>query len=269
MNYQFRTLFAEEIDCRVGTINENGFTLLLYKDARVDMNLLDEVVGADNWQRDHKEIKGNLYCGVSIWDGIKNQWITKWDCGTESNTEKEKGEASDSFKRACFNWGIGRELYTAPFIYVSGCVAKKANKYVPDVKNIRVTKIEYNENREIVNLVIGSSEGILFSKGNDAPKKAQPQTDVARRNTDSPAKSKQPAQSTAQAQESLETITNEEIADFKWAQGKHEGKSLGDTPFEYIEWYIEKGYNNHIKNICRAYMERESILSDDEPLPWE
>ncbi len=255
MKYDFRTLYAEEIDCRVGTINENGFTLLLYKDARVDMNLLDEVVGADNWQRDHKEIKGNLYCGVSIWDSTKNQWVTKWDCGTESNTEKEKGEASDSFKRACFNWGIGRELYTAPFIYVSGHVAKKGNKFVPDVKDVRVTGIEYNANREITYLVIESSAGILFSKGKGVPKKAQAQ---------------QPKQQSAQTKEqSLETITNEEIAEFTWAQGKHEGKHLKDTPFEYIEWYIEKGYNNHIKNVCKAYLERESVLSDDEPLPWE
>ena len=87
---KFRTLKEDEIECRVGQIKENGFTLLLYKNARVDMDLLDETVGAGNWQRDHKELKGNIYCGVSIWDETKKQWITKWDCGTESNTEKEK-----------------------------------------------------------------------------------------------------------------------------------------------------------------------------------
>lgn len=115
---QFRDLKSNEIDCRVSTFNENYLTILLYKDARVDQNILDETVGAENWQRDHKELKNNIYCGISIWDETKKQWITKWDCGKESFTEAEKGEASDSFKRAGFNWGIGRELYTAPYIFI-------------------------------------------------------------------------------------------------------------------------------------------------------
>ena len=118
MEYKFRTLKAEEIECRINQINDKGLTLLLYKDARCDMNILDETVGAMNWQRDHKELKGNIYAGVSIWDEEKKQWITKWDAGKESNTEAVKGEASDSFKRACVNLGIGRCLYTAPFIYI-------------------------------------------------------------------------------------------------------------------------------------------------------
>ena len=115
---KFRDLVPDEIECRIGMIKSSGLTLLLYKDARCDMNILDETVGEDNWQRDHKECKGNLFCGISIWDKDKSQWVTKWDCGTESYTEKEKGEASDSFKRAGFNWGIGRELYTSPFIWI-------------------------------------------------------------------------------------------------------------------------------------------------------
>lgn len=114
----FRALTADEIDCRVSTVSDKGCSLLLYKDARCDMNILDETVGPENWQRRHYEVKGNLHCEVSIWDDTKKQWISKADCGTESYTEKEKGECSDSFKRACFNWGIGRELYTAPFIWV-------------------------------------------------------------------------------------------------------------------------------------------------------
>lgn len=114
---EFRTLRANEIDCRVATINQKGLTLLLYKDARVDQNILDEKVGPMNWQRHHS--RDNANCIVSIWDESKKQWIEKEDTGTESFTEKEKGLASDSFKRACFNWGIGRELYSAPFIWVS------------------------------------------------------------------------------------------------------------------------------------------------------
>ena len=81
------------------------------------MQRLDEVVGALNWKREHS--RDNANCIVSIWDGEKNQWVSKEDTGTESNTERAKGLASDSFKRACFNWGIGRELYDYPFIYIN------------------------------------------------------------------------------------------------------------------------------------------------------
>lgn len=117
----FRALEPNEIDVRVqqvkGTKNGVGCVLLLYKDARCDMRILDETFTPFGWTREHKELKGNIYCGVTIEkDGKK---ATKWDCGSESFTEKEKGEASDSFKRACFNWGVGRELYTSPFIWIN------------------------------------------------------------------------------------------------------------------------------------------------------
>lgn len=116
MKSMFRDLKANEIDCRISQINEKGLSLLLYKDARVDMDILDETIGAMNWKRTHT--RDNANCIIEIWDEDKKQWISKEDTGTESFTEKEKGLASDSFKRAGFNWGIGRELYTAPFIYV-------------------------------------------------------------------------------------------------------------------------------------------------------
>ena len=153
---EFRTLRADEIDCRVNTINEKGLTLLLYKDARVDMNILDETVGSENWQRDHKELKGNIYCGISIWSEDKQQWVTKWDCGSESYTEKEKGEASDSFKRAGFNIGIGRELYTSPFIWISkdNCTIQLKNDKYTTYDTFRVKSIGYNANREIESLTI-------------------------------------------------------------------------------------------------------------------
>ena len=139
---KFRDLRADEIECRVQSVKENGLVLLLYKDARVDMNILDETVGSENWQREHYECKGNLFCRVGIRcdhvkyrdangdTGIAPDWVWKSDCGTESNTEAQKGEASDSFKRACFNWGIGRELYTSPFIWIP---ADKCN--IKDGKN--------------------------------------------------------------------------------------------------------------------------------------
>lgn len=117
MDLKFRYLRADEIECRVQTVKVNGCSILLYKDARVDQNILDETVRPMNWQRHH--LRDNANCIVSIWDEDKAQWIEKEDTGTESNTEAEKGLASDSFKRACFNWGIGRELYTAPFIWIT------------------------------------------------------------------------------------------------------------------------------------------------------
>lgn len=114
----FRDLTADEIDCRVSTVSEKGCSLLLYKDARVDMNILDETFGIMGWQREHQMIGDRLYCTVKI-RSDNGEWISKQDVGTESYTEKEKGQASDSFKRACFNIGIGRELYTAPFIWIN------------------------------------------------------------------------------------------------------------------------------------------------------
>lgn len=117
MELKFRFLLANEIDCRVNTVKKDGCSLLLYKDARCDMNILDETVGAMNWERKHT--RENANCIVSIWDKEREQWVSKEDTGTESYSEKEKGLASDSFKRACFNWGIGRELYTAPPIWVT------------------------------------------------------------------------------------------------------------------------------------------------------
>ena len=116
MAAMFRRLRADEIECRVQSCTNKGAVLLLYKNARCDQNILDETVGSLNWMRHHS--RDNANCTVSIWDDVKKQWIEKEDTGTESFTEKEKGLASDSFKRACFNWGIGRELYTAPNMFV-------------------------------------------------------------------------------------------------------------------------------------------------------
>lgn len=118
-NLNFRTLNADEIEVRVGafTKDQTKASYLLYKDARVDMRLLDETFGPFGWQRSHSEVDGKVYCTVSI-KSPEGEWISKSDAGSESRTEAVKGEASDSFKRACFNWGIGRELYTAPTIWV-------------------------------------------------------------------------------------------------------------------------------------------------------
>ena len=139
-----RKLKANEIECRVGMAKSNGYSLLLYKDARCDMAILDELFGWDGWQRTHEFKDGKLYCTIKLWSDRLQQWITKEDVGTESNTEKEKGQASDSFKRACVNLGIGRELYTAPFIWIT-----EGN---PKTDKWKVEEIEYNEEGEISKL---------------------------------------------------------------------------------------------------------------------
>lgn len=113
---QFRDLRADEIEVRAQRVTENGVSLLLYKDARCDMKILDETVGPERWQKSFSEENGTLFCAVAIL--TDNGWIWKSDAGEPSNMSARKGEASDAFKRACVNWGIGRELYTAPQIWV-------------------------------------------------------------------------------------------------------------------------------------------------------
>ena len=151
---EFRTLRADEIDCRVAQVTEKGCRLLLYKDARCDMNILDETVGPEYWQRVHPN-QNKEFCDVSIFIEELNTWVTKEDVGKESYTEKEKGQASDSFKRACFNWGIGRELYTAPriWIYQDGVNLQQNKGKYTTYDEFRVRKIEY-EDHKIISLVI-------------------------------------------------------------------------------------------------------------------
>lgn len=158
-----RLLKADEIECRVGMIKANankeyGCSLLLYKDARVDMRILDETVGVGMWQRYHHMIGDNLYCSVSIWSQALNMWVMKEDVGVESKTEKEKGQASDAFKRACFNWGIGRELYTAPFIWVKLDDGELLSQTAIKTK-FYVREIGYDEKKNINYLVIVDGKG--------------------------------------------------------------------------------------------------------------
>lgn len=252
---KFRTLRAEEIECRVGSSNENGFTLLLYKDARCDQNILDETVGEFYWQRDHKELKGNIYCGVSIYDGEECQWITKWDCGAESNTEKEKGEASDSFKRACFNWGIGRELYTAPLIYIKGNVKAKTRNgkeiYVPTFYSIKVKHIAYEEGK-IIYLVITGDGDEIFTMDKRQTAKPQPQEKEEAPSFDSLL---------------MEAKTT------KFKSGKHEGECIFDCPTNYLEYCVQNGKNEHFKAVCQAvlddrYFEQLDSMKAEEDLPF-
>lgn len=154
-----RTLKANEIECRVGQVfaKQKAVACLLYKDARVDMTILDEVFGSGGWQRTHEVIGGQLFCNIDIWDSEKKCWVRKQDVGTESMTEKEKGRASDSFKRAGFNVGIGRELYTAPFIWIN-LNDYEFNNGKPRVQ-FEVKEVDYDSNRRINRLVIVDKDG--------------------------------------------------------------------------------------------------------------
>lgn len=166
---EFRTLTADEIEVRVGTVSNGKANLLLYKDARCDMNILDETVGAMNWKRRH--CRDNANCIVSIWDKEKNEWVEKEDTGTESYTEREKGLASDSFKRACVNWGIGRELYTAPIISIKcetvpdGKSFKLKNKWT--FFGCKVSSIRYDDKRQITQLTITKDDHVIYDYPNN------------------------------------------------------------------------------------------------------
>lgn len=177
---KFRKLQAHEIDVRIGqaisTEKWSGVSLLLYKNARVDMDILDEVVGAENWQRKHEVINGNLYCHVGIYSKDKNEWVWKSDCGTESNTEKEKGEASDAFKRACVNWGIGRELYTAPKNMLIPCELNERKQ--PKDKKLKffVDDIDYDGPKICYIKIVNQNGDELYKYGH--PNRPKPHDDV-------------------------------------------------------------------------------------------
>lgn len=191
MKLEFRTLKANEIDCRVSQIDKSWLSLLLYKDARVDMDILDETMGVMGWKKDYQLIDGQLFCTISIWDSEKNQWISKQDVGVESFSQEEKGRASDAQKRSAVCFGIGRELYTAPSIFITprkdmgkntkrkdengeyiyedeffkkGTDNKGNDKY--DTKTrFWVEYIDYNDEREIKDLIIRDNKNhIRFSQ---------------------------------------------------------------------------------------------------------
>ena len=172
---RFRLLRPDEIECRVQSCSEKGVSLLLYKTARTDADLLDETVGAENWENDFKLVDGVLYGGLGVDYGKGLVW--KWDAGTESNTEAEKGRASDAFKRAGFKHGIGRELYSAPFVWVS---ADKCRKLKQNQKgrwecndNFVVSHIAYDAQERIQALVITSGGAVVYELNGKYPVPAE------------------------------------------------------------------------------------------------
>lgn len=165
----FRVLKADEIEVRINQVSEKYTQLLLYKTARTDANILDETVGLGNWQGDYKAVGNEIYAGIGIWNKELEQWIWKWDTGSAGNFEKEKSIASDSFKRAGFKWGIGRELYSAPKIavlndaiggaYSRDFGGKKYWNLNKPYQVFGVKEIEYNDKREITKLTVVDNKG--------------------------------------------------------------------------------------------------------------
>ena len=163
---EFPTLTKDQIECKVKQVTAKGVVVLLYKTARVDMDMLDNIVGPMNWQNSYEDIDGVLHCCIAIRNSETNEWVSKSDCGIESRADgdgnEKKGEASDAFKRAGFRWGIGRELYSAPFTFIS--VETKQNsrgnyEMADKFAKFSVGEIDYDENRKISKLIIVDNNG--------------------------------------------------------------------------------------------------------------
>jgi len=256
MKIDIPLLTASQIEARVSTVSEKGCSLLLYKDARCDMNILDEIVGATNWQRAHS--RDNANCTVSIWDSEKSQWISKEDTGTESNTEKEKGLASDSFKRACFNWGIGRELYTAPFVWVTNVSLFDRNGKKTTNDKFTVQSIGYDESRNINSLIIKNQKGVVVYEMGKS-QSGTPTTQNSTKKTDSkPSNDKQDPDSKitdAQAKRMYAIVRG---------SGKEHEESI-----EIITATLNHfGYENSKEVLVKDYSEICEALEEDGQLPF-
>ena len=174
----FRPLRSDEVECRIGTVSKQGkgLSLLLYKDARCDARILDETLGPENWQCEFYECKGTLFCKVGVLVDRGEQfaeWVWKDDAGSPSDMEAKKGEASDAFKRACFKWGIGRELYTSPFIWVnaSDCNLVDRNGKWQCYDTFSVTGMEVSDGRIVaLEVTNDKTKKVVFTLAKPEPK---------------------------------------------------------------------------------------------------
>ena len=170
---KFPPLKAEQVECRVGTVGSNGFSVLLYKNARTDMDILDEVVGPESWQNEFFDAGGKLFCRLSI--KVGGEWISKSDCGVEGTVGEEKSQASDARKRAGFAWGIGRELYNAPFIWLNAQTTRDNNGHyrLNEYPRLAVTGFK-SDGKNVLSLEITDmkTKAVVFRHG-DALKKAR------------------------------------------------------------------------------------------------
>ncbi len=221
----FRNLKADEIEIRVGqeSKNKDKFSLLLYKNARVDMSLLDEIVGQGNWQREHKILGDDIYCRVGIYNKDRNEWVWFEDAGSSGNVEPEKSKATSSFKRACVSVGIGRELYSAPKIWIN-----TTENNQPKGENYSVQSIGYNEKREITKLTIANDKTgeIVYSY----PKGAKVSQNGA----------KQPKNDIREDLQAPDTITEEDLKQIELYLATIKGNQMKEYAFNE---YLTKTFN--------------------------
>ena len=246
-----RDLRADEIDVRVQSQTDSGLVLLLYKNARVDMDILDETYGELNWQRTHEFKDGKLYCTVSIWDKEKSQWICREDVGTESNTEAEKGQASDSFKRANVNFGIGRELYTSPFIFVkNGNYSLNSKGKCKDTFSVAEIAIE---KKVIIGLAIknDNSKEIVYTYGRVTAKKGANSNDIE--------KPKQVHQETNN--EPKKAVVEPNMTYEQALEIKHEGRTLREI-YKSDRAYVQIVYEQGTEEVKKAITVIEAYLAE-------
>lgn len=243
-------LQKDDIEVRIQQACKGNKALaLLYKTSRTDMRILDEVFGIYGWKDEYKEIKGNLYCGLSIYDDTKKEWITKWDCGIESQQDdgnERKAEATDALKRSGFKLGIGRELYSSPMIYISaetevvGKTPKGKDKYglVNQYEKYRVSRITYNDRREI------STLQIIDSKGNSvfdwSLEKGQSPTTHKTSTTINDSDKLSNSSSETEKPAGTHSMSRSEAEEACFASGKLSGVRFGDMPRKTLEWIVDK-----------------------------
>jgi hypothetical protein len=255
---RFRPLRADEIDCRIGRITADGLSLLLYQDARAAMDILDETVGSMNWTRHHSMINDRLYCTIAVYDTEKNAWVEKQDVGTESNTEPEKGQASDSFKRAAVNFGIGRELYSAPFIWVKAAdcniVQENGRRVCRD--GFRCTNIEYDDRGNIKALTIRNEKtkkDVFTEPKREIPKDARPDL-----NAEPEPKPEEPRLITkTKAAALINKMIFSNVDEERVIKAINaDRKKTGRTPAENVTDFYEDEHDKLIRNwgaVCKTY----------------
>jgi hypothetical protein len=159
-------LSEADVECRIGTTSAGGFSLLLYKTSRVDVKRLNSVFGLEWSNEFFYDDKQLLCCNISVYDGEK--WIKRTGVGTASRTEKEKGAYSDALKRAGFRWGIGIELYSAPFIWIKWNMTKTGDKHKPDnfySSDVSISQYDVNEETGEISVEIKHKGNVIYSYG--------------------------------------------------------------------------------------------------------
>lgn len=250
MNLEGLKQFIPNYKWRVQSFSKNypAATCVAYVDARDVMELLDEIVGPENWQSDYKELKGNLYAGVGI--KVEGEWVWKWDCGTESTTEKEKGEASDAFKRAAVKWGVGRFLYDLPIQYVKANDKKTGDNwpYVIDDQGLKVKDLTTYINGKIGNIPVTKSAGKKTKKsdagsvagdGTTSKSKSKDKSAIEELREEAVSATKIAETATAESTQATETITPK-LPDQATCEKFFRSRKTFDGVQKAYDSYIEK-----------------------------